>query len=257
MNIETRCVNVDIACLMDMRLGAFTLIGEQLGVGPDIAVEITSDPLYYVREDDFFKTKNHGMIDLTLLRRIIDEKAHQVFSRSVITRLPFFLAEFGFKHFRTAGVRPKPIEPVFLINFYPLTLSDSEKQSICNAVSSKMSDQFQVKPCYIQPVNMTPAYLNAHYCAAFFYDLKTWVDPHADLYQLSAPNPHLQLFSPRIRTAPGWAERLKEQNVFRKSGNDEWTVLSETMQFLVPLDFIPAGLVSAATPLNILQAYMP
>ena len=255
--ISVKLVNVDIAALMDLRLGALLYIGEKAGLGADLAVSITSKPSYFMRQSDTFTLASGEKLAAKDIYQVIQKHPVEVLERSMITHLPFLMLEFALKHRRNNGLTPQACHIRFSINFYPLTLPDAVKQKICDIVYNKMQRQFNVSACYKPPEVMTPAHLKEHYVGSFIYDWSIWVDTHAEAFKLLSPNNHIQFFAAKLRQIDDAKKLEKGKKIFEAKKIDEWEFLTQSMAFILPIDFFNAGLASAAVPLNDIKQHMP
>lgn len=195
---------VSISMLLDDRYGTMALIDRQA------ADEVIKSKYYRERYVDNFEILTKGKIPtdqyLELYRNRNGDNLHYARMTDFVYFLRNDFEEASMK-FIDRGV--SDLKLVLDINMWPYEdLSSQERELIVRSVSYLMPPNVDIQAVYIEPKQLTPAYVDSTYDLMAWYDHEDWLKEHVDdeamrttTSVLKRPIPDVVLITPTIASS--------------------------------------------------------
>jgi hypothetical protein len=239
-------VYLEMDCLLDTRLGTAIHMSNELGYA------VSKNPMYYLREND----------DLQRLHpKLKGWKDHQkknldaVLRCSAVTRLPSFLAEMIHSFLEKNKGTPHDIDEVSLVvNVYPYVMDDEEKQELSIVLNEVFRSSIEIEIVRFNHTELTPEIIAAEYSALIMYDPTPWINYHEKALQTRCLVA-IRLSCPKL----GHLRKLstKEEATFKENGMSVYEVFTFLFEPVLAVEFFPAAVVCADTPMNPLSEDLP
>lgn len=234
---------VDIAMLMDFRLGAAGLISAQF------AFDLSDSSSYYHRSSDELFSLKWGKLSKTTLDGVTKKYLQEILQVSPMTAYVGFLREMLILQSQLAIA--SPIQPISRldINTYPYRLTNEDSQSLAQAISYHLyPHRLDISVMYIEPKALNGTAVSNRYMAMAVYNPVQWIESNKEDF-LAGQYRDITLYTPRINHARDITDEEKQQ-LSSYGELDLFLILRDSMKTYVRVEYVEVCAVCANTPIN-------
>ena len=227
--------------LFDLRLGTLLTISQEF------ALEVTTNPKYYVRTSDVFSTEKFGELDRSIYESVFSTYKEEVLKNSVVTKILSFvmglILELVKQKDRLGIKNGIDLE----VNTYPFVFTDQEAADLIRLIISRIGKVVSISIIYKEPEELTTEYVASNYLAVIMYKYHDWFNLHNDSVKKRALQ-NVAFYLPRVNFLSEFTKEDKEK--LAKHKTDPFELFSKAMKYFAPIQFAPIGLFSADLPGN-------
>ena len=197
-------VLVELDAIFDTRLGTLRMIDERS------ASACYNDERYFTRIiDDFSEMCG---VSREQFRDAYSRRNVETIENSIITEIPFVLAELTMKLGAETLDTPFVSEVVVHVNCYPYTLDAEEQEIIASAVAARCLEETKVECVFIPPEQLTPRYILEWYSGMILYNHREWMEKQLEEFK-TARMPRVCVHAPAI-----YYDEVPSKDEFTRNG---------------------------------------
>lgn len=234
-------IYVAIDCLMDMRLGALTLLDDK------VAFEISTKDQYYLREEDLFSSPLRGVLSKEILNKLLKQKADLILRNSLRTKMHRFVHDLALTLKEQSRCTPYHTDMAIEVNVYPCTLTQLEGEALLEMLRITIGENFSISLVTKSESELTYRYVKENYRCMVMYNYYDWMNLYNQDIKKS-PLKDTCFYIPKLYFGtPPTKEQLEELS---KHNTNPFSFMEEAMKPLAPIQFLPIALYCADIPMN-------
>lgn len=221
---------IDIAALFDLRIATLSMIDT------DLAIQVTQQPGYYLREIDEFSTPEHGVLDKDLYQKVYEANAYQLIEHALPTAMFEWVRQWLLIIMTRKTGSPFHGGLQVTVNTYPLQLTQEDQLNLLTGFKAHWSDMVEIQLIYQAPEDVR---LDDGYTSMVLYNPVKILE--ANSKQLETKRHHmLNVYIPRLN----WGRALTphEEAEFKKNKQDPFMFLEDGVRPYMKLEVQPVCL---------------
>lgn len=237
-----KLIYADLDSLLDIRQGALT----HLDVA--VAVDITSIPPYYLREEDSFVTKDGQKLTYEKFKAFYETARFEGVSCSVMTKIPMFIADLVERAIRVNAAIGIEMVLGLEVNTYPYPFDEEDRAGLQDTLTLLYEGRMKVNVIHVDPKTISIKDANERYLGMVMYDYADFINANEENFKKHKTFGDVTLYCPRLFLA-GLPPK-KDLEEYARQKKDPFDLWDMALAPHVKINYLPVAFFCCATPAN-------
>lgn len=218
-------------------------------ISPDFAAEVTTNPAYYVRDEDVFVSTTMGELDKETMGKVFDKFKGEILELSFRTRIFKFVRDLYGRIGGANALQSVDMRMSLTINVWPFNFTVMETEELIAQTREFLGNVLDVEVINFNPADIKLDYALDKYVAMIFYDnYALWFNANQEAITRRKRIQEISFYVPRLYTNGKPSEAsLREFKRYEADPFDAW---EQAYKPFMNINYLPISFFCVDLPSN-------